>query len=77
MAEIQDIMDKLEDVMGKLDDVEDKLGELEIKIDEDKWFYKPCPRCNASGTIPDTTTGCTPCEGSGFIKTRIISKEEK
>ena len=77
MADIDDVMDKLEDVMGKLGDVEDKLGELETKIDEDKWFYKPCPRCNASGVILPGETGCLYCEGTGFIKTRVISKQEK
>lgn len=77
MAEIQDVLDKLDDVMEELGEVETKLGELETKIDEDKWFYKPCPNCNASGVIPPDNTGCERCAGTGFIKTRVISKQEK
>ena len=77
MAEIQDVMEKLGEIETKLGELETKLGELEIKIDEDKWFYRPCPNCNATGVIPPDNTGCTRCEGTGFIKTRVISKQEK
>lgn len=77
MATINDVMEKLGEIETKIGEVETKIGELETKINEEKWVYKPCPNCNASGIIPQTTTGCTRCEGTGFIKVRVISKEEK
>lgn len=77
MAEIQDVLDKLDDVLDKIEDNKEKIAEVEAKIDEDKYVYKPCPNCNASGVIPQTTTACERCGSTGFIRVRIISKEEK
>lgn len=70
-------MATLEDVEALLEEIDGKLDTLTSKVDEDKNLYKPCPNCNATGVLPPENAGCGRCAGTGFIKVRIISKEEK